>query len=79
MADQGSTTGIDVVVSSNKGYQSPAQAGDFKLLEVSLLSPSNPENTGVVLNSGNMFVQLELFEDLFSNVLKGTYLSLIHI
>ena len=73
MADQGSKTGIDVVVSSNKGYQSPAQAGDFKLLEVSLLTPSNPENTGVVLNSGNMFVQLELFEDLFSNVLKGTY------
>ena len=73
MAEQGSKTGIDAAVSSGKGYQSPKQAGDFKLLEVSLLSPSNPTNKGVVLNSGNMFVQLELFEDLFSNVLKGTY------
>ena len=72
MAEQGSKTGIDAAVSSDKGYQSPAQAGDFKLLEVSIISPSNPK-TKVELNSGNMFVQLELFEDLFSNVLKGTY------
>ena len=74
MAEQGSKTGIDAAVSSGKGYQSPKQAGDFNLLEVSLLSPSNPTNKGVVLNSGNMFVQLELFEDLFSNVLKGTFI-----
>ena len=72
MAEHGSKTGIDAAVSSDKGYQSPAQAGDFKLLEVSIISPSNPK-TKVELNSGNMFVQLELFEDLFSNVLKGTY------
>ena len=72
MADHGSKTGIDAAVSSDKGYQSPRQAGDFKLLEVAIISPSNPK-TKVELNSGNMFVQLELFEDLFSNVLKGTY------
>ena len=72
MAEQGSKTGIDAAVSSDKGYQSPAQAGDFRLLEVAIISPSNPKNK-VELNSGNMFVQLELFEDLFSNVLKGTY------
>ena len=73
MAEQGSKTGIDAAVSSDKGYQSPRQAGDFKLLEVSIISPSNPK-TKVELNSGNMFVQLELFEDLFSNVLKGTFI-----
>jgi hypothetical protein len=72
MAEQGSKTGIDAAVSSDKGYQSPSQAGDFRLLEVAIISPSNPKNK-VELNSGNMFVQLELFEDLFSNVLKGTY------
>ncbi len=72
MAEQGSKTGIDAAVSSGKGYQSPKQAGDFNLLEVAILSPSNP-TVKVELNSGNMFVQLELFEDLFSNVLKGTY------
>ena len=73
MAEHGSKTGIDAAVSSEKGYLSPAQAGDFRLLEVSIISPSNPKNK-VVLNSGNMFVQLELFEDLFSNVLKGTFI-----
>ena len=73
MAEQGSKTGIDAIVSSDKGYQSPSQAGDFRLLEVSIISPSNPKNK-VVMNSGNMFVQLELFEDLFSNVLKGTFI-----
>jgi hypothetical protein len=72
MAEQGSKTGIDAAVSSDKGYQSPSQAGDFRLLEVAIISPSNPKNK-VELNSGNMFVQLELFEDLFSNVLKGTF------
>ena len=72
MADQGSKTGIDAAVSSDKGYQSPRHAGDFKVLEVAILSPSNP-TVKVKLNSGNMYVQLELFEDLFSNVLKGTY------
>ena len=72
MAEQGSKTGIDAAVSSDKGFQSPRQTGDFRLLEVSIISPSNPKNK-VLLNSGNMFVQLELFEDLFSNVLKGTY------
>ena len=73
MAKQGSKTGVDAVVSSDKGYQSPVQAGDFRLLEVSIISPSNPTSK-VLLNSGNMFLRLELFEDLFSNVLKGTYL-----
>ncbi len=71
MAEQGSKTGVDAAVSSDKGYRSPAQAGDFRLLEASLTSPSNPTNK-VVLSSGNVFLLLELFEDLFSNVLKGT-------
>ena len=62
MAEQGSKTGIDAAVSSDKGYQSPIQAGDFKLLEVAIISPSNPKNK-VELNSGNMMVQLEIFED----------------
>ena len=73
MAEQGSKTGVDAAVSSDKGYQSPRQAGDFKILEVAIMSPSNP-TVKVEINSGNMFVQLELFEDLFSNVIKGTYI-----
>ena len=50
MAEQGSKTGIDAAVSSDKGYRSPALAGDFRLLEVAIISPSNPKNK-VELNS----------------------------
>ena len=73
MADnKGLQTGIDSSVTSNRDYRSPVVAGDFRLLEATILSPSNPENK-VILTSANLFVQLELFEDLFSNVIKGTF------
>ncbi|MDP7366473.1 MAG: hypothetical protein QGH83_04345 [Candidatus Pacebacteria bacterium] len=49
---------------------SPTFDGDFRLLELSLHSPNNVDV--VQLNSSSVFVQMEIFEDLFSNVLRGT-------
>ena len=51
-------------------YTSPNHDGDFRLLELSLHSPNN--NDVVQLNSSSVFQQMEIFEDLFSNVLRGT-------
>ena len=45
--------------------------GSFRLRELSLHSPSNP--SVVQFNSAGVFIELNIFEDLFSNVLKGTF------
>jgi len=54
------------------GLGSPKVSGDFHLFEVSIHSPSNPGNS-LELNHESVFVELDIFEDLFSNVLKGTF------
>ncbi len=51
-------------------YSSAKMGGDFRLKEVSIHSRSNPNV--VHLNSAGVFNSLDIFEDLFSNVLKGT-------
>ena len=51
-------------------YTSPNFDGDFRLLELSLHSRNN--DAVVELNSSSVFQQMEIFEDIFSNVLKGT-------
>ena len=51
---------------------SPIVHGDFRLYEVSIESPSNPGNS-LHLNHESVFQELNIFEDLFSNVLKGTF------
>ena len=52
---------------------SPIVSGDFRLYEVSIESPSTP-GTSLQLNHESVFVELNIFEDLFSNVLKGTFI-----
>lgn len=51
-------------------YNSPDHEGDFRLLELSVHSRNNDDV--VELNSTSVFQEMEIFEDLFSNVLKGT-------
>jgi hypothetical protein len=51
---------------------SPIVHGDFRLYEVSIHSPSNPGQP-LHLNQESVFQELNIFEDLFSNVLKGTF------
>ena len=63
------TTNVDSKV-KNPDYASPNFDGDFRLLELSLHSPNNRDV--VQLNSSSVLQQLEIFEDLFSNVLRGT-------
>ena len=50
----------------------PLVYGDFRLYEVSIESPSTP-GTSLQLNHESVFQELNIFEDLFSNVLKGTF------
>ena len=52
-------------------YASPLMSGDFNLRELSIHSPSN--NFAQSLNSPSIFIELNIYEDLFSNVLKGTF------
>ncbi len=54
------------------GMHSPIVHGDFRLYEVSIESPSNP-GPPLQLNHESVFQELNVFEDLFSNVLKGTF------
>ena len=63
------TTNVDSKV-KNPDYASPNFDGDFRLLELSLHSPNNRDV--VQLNSSSVLQQIEIFEDLFSNVLRGT-------
>ena len=54
------------------GLGAPIVHGDFRLYEVSIESPSNP-GALLYLDSPTVFQELNIFEDLFSNVLKGTF------
>ena len=51
---------------------SPMGGGTFLLQELTIMSPSSP--SVVHLNSPGLFEQLDIYEDLFSNVLRGTCL-----
>ena len=86
MAEQ---TKTDQAILGKEGSDAPLSYGDFTLYEVSIESPSNP-GALLYLDSPTVFQELNIFEDLFSNVLKGTFtfldtqgwaenLSLIHI
>ena len=59
------TTKVDSKV-KQPDYVSPNFDGDFRLLELSLHSPNNRDV--VQLNSSSVFQQMEIFEDLFSNL-----------
>ena len=50
---------------------SPMGGGSFILRELSIMSPSSPNV--VHLNSPGVFEELNIYEDLFSNVLRGTF------
>ena len=63
------TTNVDSKV-KNPDYASPNFDGDFRLLELTLHSPNNRDV--VQLNSSSVFQKMEIFEDLFSNVIRGT-------
>ena len=65
-------TKIDQAILGKEGSDAPLVYGDFTLYEVSIESFSNPGNL-LHLNHASMFVQLDIYEDLFSNVLKGEY------
>jgi len=54
------------------GIDAPIVHGDFRLYEVSIESPSSP-GALLHLNHESVFQELNVFEDLFSNVLKGTF------
>ena len=51
-------------------YNSPRESGDFYLLECSIHSPSGG-SSAVQLNVPGVLIQLNVYEDLFSNILKG--------
>ena len=65
-------TKTDQAILGKEGSDAPLVYGDFTLYEVSIESSSNPGNL-LHLNHATMFVQLDIYEDLFSNVLKGEY------
>ena len=54
------------------GLSAPIVHGDFTLYEISITSPSRLGEP-LHLNHESMFVQLDIYEDLFSNVLKGVF------
>ena len=55
------------------GLDAPVVSGDFHLFEVSIHSPSNLGEP-LFLNHESIFQELNIYEDLFSNVLKGTFI-----
>ena len=54
------------------GMHAPITHGDFRLYEISIYSPSNL-GAPLKLIDESVFQELNIFEDLFSNVLKGTF------
>ena len=58
----------------DRSYESPELQGDFRIREISIHSPSNKHP--IEINGTSMFIELSIYEDLFSNVLKGTYVFL---
>ena len=67
------STNIDKLL-GKRSYESSQASGDFRLRELTIHSPSNANV--VEINSASMFIELNIYEDLFSNVLKGTYVFL---
>lgn len=63
------TTATDKKLES-PDYSTSRMGGDFRLREVSIHSRNN-QNV-IHLNAPGVFVSLDIYEDLFSNVLKGT-------
>ena len=61
-------TQVDNVINT-PSYNSPREEGDFLLLECSIHSPSG--GAPVQLNVPGRLIGLNIYEDLFSNVLKG--------
>ena len=61
-------TQVDKVITT-PSYDSPQREGDFNLLECSIHSPSGGA-IPVQLNTAGRLVDLNIYEDLFSNVLK---------
>ena len=53
-------------------YAAPLKGGDFLLRELTLTSKSSPTNP-IKFNVPGVFVELNIYEDLFENVLKGTF------
>ena len=70
MAKQTNKTKTDIKF-HDKDYSSPISGGDFRLRELSLHSKST--NSIIHLNAGGVFVSLDIYEDLFSKVLRGTF------
>ena len=54
------------------GMDSPKVSGDFHLFEVSIHSPSNLD-APLELEHESVFQELNIYEDLFSNMLKSTF------
>ncbi len=54
------------------GISKPLVYGDFTLYEISITSPSRLGEP-LHLNHESMFIELDIYEDLFSNVLKGAF------
>ena len=63
-------TGIDKKL-KRVDQTSPMGGGSFILYQCQLISPSNPTNP-VEMNSIGVFQEMNIYEDLFSNVLRGT-------
>jgi len=70
MANQTNKTKTDKKL-TDKDYSSPISGGDFRLRELTLHSRST--NSIIQLNAGGVFVSLDIYEDLFSKVLRGTF------
>ena len=70
MATQTNKTKTDIKF-TDKDYSSPISGGDFRLRELSLHSRST--DSIIHLNAGGVFVSLDIYEDLFSKVLRGTF------
>ena len=68
MADNKTKTDIKF---HDKDYSSPISGGDFRLRELTLHSRSN--DSIIHLNAAGVFVSLDIYEDLFSKVLRGTF------
>ena len=64
-------TKVETNIHKGQGSSTKLEVGEFNLRQLSIHSPSNPNP--VLLDSPTSFIELCLYEDLFSNVLKGTF------
>ena len=64
-------TKVETNIHKGQGSSTKLEVGEFNLRQLSIHSPSNPNP--VLLDSPTSFMELCLYEDLFSNVLKGTF------